>query len=502
MADAPTSIPASINYQDVLPVAVPAIARRRRFYPQNGTTFNPLGSQEIRVQIGSTNSLLDPVHSYLEFFLFNEHAGGHSVGLDLGGGHVLFSEIWVEQAGRVLARQDAHNRLHSGILSACQVSENGQLGESVTQGQRGLNNAGGGAVNQLLPAVPGQEGSVYINRQHNDVLEIPNGQGVRMTMSMPTGLFTQNKLLPLPLVSGNEPITLVFRMALPAQIGIWSGVPAHDAIRIDRFNYVAQLIEVGGDVIGQLRQMQGMTGGQLTISSTDIEHSQGVVPANTVGEFPIRVPMRKRSIKSLLFQMNSDDITNGAPGLNIHDIFNLSFGGNCSMANYQLKVGSVVYPPSPVECWGNTVARPRNANRRGECAMELAKAMGTLGYTNPTGRLCGITYGKNNDTAAGVAAGPLADGDNGDGAGATIAPGDLMNNCLCPFGLDLDAWQHTAIEGGVDSETMALETNLIINVDTDAGVTGSGDEIKNVHTYIIYDQHYYFNSDGTITFSN
>ena len=497
MADLPTAMPASINYQDVLPVAVPAIARRRRFYPQNGTTFNPLGTQEIRVQIGSPNSLLDPMHSYLEFYV--ENVSGHSLGLDRGGAHVFFQEISVEQSGRVLARQQAHNRLHAGILSATQVSTQGQLGESINQGQRGMNDGGGGAVNQMTPGgAPATTGDLYVNQRHNSVLELPNTQTARFTMQMPTGLFTQNKLIPLPLVSQSEPITLVFRLANPDQVGVWSGIPALNGLSFQRFNYCAQLIEVGGDVLGQLRQMQDMGRGQLTISTTDIEHSQGVVPAGAQGENPVRIPLRKRSVKSLFFQCNSDDITNAAPGIGIQDIYNLSFGGSMAMSSYQLKVGSVVYPPTPVNCFGVTFNRPAAASQRSECAMELAKAFGTLGFTTPTGNLSTLNYCVNNSTAAGVAAGPLSDGDNGDGA-ATIAPGNNQVQSVCPFGLDLDSFQHTAIEAGIDSETMALELNLLLTIDS---ATNSGDEDKNVHTYLLYDQHYYFNSDGSITISN
>ena len=492
-----SAIPASINYQDVLPVAVPAIARRRRFYPQNGTQFDNVGTSEIRVEIGSVNSLLDPQHSYIEFFVRNITAPAQTCGFDLGGGHVLFDEVWVEQGGRVLARQQAHNRLHAGILSACQVSENGQLTESITQGQRGLNSGAGGGGAQLAPfPQPASTGEQYVNRAHNTDVQVPNNGEVRMTMAMPTGLFTQDKLIPLPLVNPNEPITLVFSMDIAPNVGVWSGNPGFGGLQINRFNYVAQLIEVGGDVLGQLRQMRDMSGGQLTISTTDIEHSQGNVVANFNGEAMIRVPARRRSIKSLLFQCNSDDITNGPGGMQIWDFFNLSFGGSMNMTNYQLKCGSVVYPPQPVEAWGNNALNAAGL-QKGECVMELAKAIGTLGYTNPTGRLSSTTYCVNTNTPAGVAAGPNADGDNGDGANI-IAPAQGQITSVCPFGLDLESFQHTAIESGVDTETMALETTLMINI----GVITIGAEAKNVHTYLIYDQHYYFNADGSITFSN
>ena len=68
---------------------------------------------------------------------------------------------------------------------------------------------------------------------------------------------------------------------------------------------------------------------------------------------------------------------------------------------------------------------------------------------------------------------------------------------MCPFGLDLDAFQHTAIESGIDSETMAMETNLILTI----AAAGVGIEDKTVDSYLIFDRHYYFNSDGSVTMS-
>ena len=494
-------LPGSINYQDVLPVAVPAIARRRRYYPQNGTTFNHQGSSEIRIELPSTNSMMDPQHSYLEFRIQN--ASGFAFGADIGGGSIFFDEVSVEQGGRVLARQQAHNRLHAGILSVSQTNENGQLMESISEVQRGANDPGGGPQNQMVPVngAGALLGTSLSNRRHNANVQINAGESFLVTMPIPTGLFTQEKLLPLPLVSQSAPLTLVLKICDPAEVGVWTGnVAGTGAISFDRVNVVAQMIEVGSDVLQQFKQMQMMGGGQLSIHSTDIEHSQGVLPAGGgVGERIVRVPIRKRSIKSLLFQINSEDFTNaGGVATNKEAMYNLSFGGNANMGSYQLKVGSVVYPPTPIACWGPTGAAV-SPLQRGECAMELAKALGTLGFTNPTGRLAGITYGVLNDSAAALALGALADGDNGDGAGNIIGTQTNQVVSACPFGLDLDSFQHQAIEAGVDSETMALETNLILNIE---GAGGVGGEDKNVHTYLIYDQHYYFNSDGSITFSN
>ena len=496
--------PKSINYQDTLPMSVPAIARRRRFFPVNGPTFDFLGTDQIRIEIESTNSLCDVLHSYLEFDVTNN--SGLNLGWEECGAPVMFDRVSVEQGGRELSSLNAYNRLHAGVISSAQQTHDGAMTESITAGQRGHSlQAPAAQVNQMNPYVMGAPNTGQMHGlSGNDVRQFPNGTTARFTMPILSGLFKTDKLLPLPLVKQGAPITLVLSLTNPLNVGVWSGVPAFNSLPIVKCSYVAQLIEVGRDVIDQIRTVQADMGGQLAISSTDIEHNVGNLPATSVGDTPIRLPLRKRSMKSLWFLMQSDDYANGAAGLGPEDIYNMAFSGNANMDSYRLQVGSVSYPPEAINCWGNVaVAAGANAVladcNRSECAMELAKSFGSLAFTSPTGTLCTNTYGTN---ATAIAAPRLSDGDNGDGAGPpgnTQAPGTNMNKSVCPFGLDLDAFaQHVATQGGVDTETLSLESNLILNINA---VT-AGLEDKNVHMWVLYDQHYYFNANGMITYSN
>ena len=51
----------------------------------------------------------------------------------------------------------------------------------------------------------------------------------------------------------------------------------------------------------------------------------------------------------------------------------------------------------------------------------------------------------------------------------------------------------------MDVETLSQDTYLQLNWDN--GVN-SGAEDKIVHMWCLFDQHYYFNRDGSVTFSN
>ena len=66
-----TVLPRSIDYGATLPVGVPAIQRRRRFYPTTGAVFGPGQIEEIRIDLESSNQLLDPANSYLDFEVIN-----------------------------------------------------------------------------------------------------------------------------------------------------------------------------------------------------------------------------------------------------------------------------------------------------------------------------------------------------------------------------------------------------------------------------------------------
>lgn len=497
-------MPKSIDYSSVLPMSVPSVAKRRRFFPNNGPVFAVDGTSEIRIDISSPNALLDCSHSYLEFEFENQGLPGGAItmGLDIGGGAVFFDSLRVEQGGRVISETQEYNRLNAAVLAPLQDSYAARNTQAITEGQLSGQTAGANSTDPAL--VASARGDNNTSTRHNGAAASPAGVGPvgrrKMTMPIISGLFTQDKLVPLPLL--NEPLTLVLRCAQTSDLGIFSATPVQNgSVRIVRANYVAQLVEVGGDVINQFRTMRDMMGGQLALSGQDWVHTSDSIPVGATGEQIIRVPTRKRSIKSLFWVANSETFGTGSAQNNADQMYNLSFGGSCNASEFQLKVGSVVYPPTPIQCFGDTAAAGCE-NNRAECLQELSKAIGTLGITSSSGHgLNAITYASVGNTTAAAARANigLSNGDNGDGAGADFAPISGNPCSVCPFGIDLDAFQATAIEAGVDNETMAEEMNLIITIDPGAI---SGLETKTIHTWCCYDKHYYFNADGSLTFSD
>ena len=491
----PRVMPSTIDYSTMLPLSIPAMASRRKFFPSNGSTFSRQGNRQIRIEIGHPSALLDASHSYVEARISN--SGAQTFGPDLGGGNVYFENVRVEQAGKLLSYTQQSHRLHASILAPVQTNSEGLATEGCTESQRSYNTAGAASV---LPVAAAGTSEKYDLGVHNADAFHANATTMRVAFPITSGLFSQDKLIPLPLVDPNAPITLILDLADPQDVGVWNAAPGAADIVISEIAYIAHMIEVGPDVIQQFRQVQADMGGQIALSGQDWEYFSAVVPAGQGGQVALNCPARKRSIKSLFWCAQSNSLVNTTGPLADQSLlYNLSFAGSMSIESFQYQVGPILYPASnPVRCWNNTRALAGavigHEFNRSEAVMELAKAVGTMSKTNPTGVLSTVNYGT--DLAG------LASGDNGTapgGGGATLAPASDEKYCVCPFGLSTDSFKRDIAESGIDTQTLAQDTNLLLNW---AANDDSGLEDKVVHMWTLFNQHYYFNSDGSVSYSN
>ena len=139
---------------------------------------------------------------------------------------------------------------------------------------------------------------------------------------------------------------------------------------------------------------------------------------------------------------------------------------------YQLKIGSVVYPPTPVKCGFVNGAVANVVGNRSEALMELAKAFGSVGGTKGMGRLGQVVYGRTEDGVV----------DSGN------------SHSFTPFGLDLEAFQRVAIESGVNTADRSLPISLILNY-------AQAPTPTNVDVYVLADALFYINADGSMSVS-
>ena len=123
-------LPSTIDYSDVLPMSVPAVSRRRKFYPVNGGEFAAQALNEIRIPLDSQTALCDVDHSYLQFTVTNTNAAA-TLSLDAGGAAMFWSRVRIEQAGKVLSDTNEYNRLMASVLNPCVETRGGRIAASV-----------------------------------------------------------------------------------------------------------------------------------------------------------------------------------------------------------------------------------------------------------------------------------------------------------------------------------------------------------------------------------
>jgi hypothetical protein len=463
-------LPSNVDYTKILPLAVESRSHRRSFFPTNGQSFTSDGNNIIRIDV-SASAFLDPKHSYLRFRFTNRSAT--TLGFDFGGGHGFLRRLRIEQAGNVLSDCQNYNKLMSAIVLPSQCSLEAVGHRSITEGIRFANQHGA----SMAPAPPAEStGTISISPAPDSTQITANAGGAdTYTFCIPLmqGLLgsTQDKMVPLQLL-GSSPVTIEIELAPFLDVGVFNVAPGA-GYTIDQVRYLAQLVEVGPEVDAQLRMVQEVSGGRLVLNGVDYTHFAGSISAGATGLNVINVPARRKSMKSLFFVGASQTY-----GGNQHTFANLSYGGNFNAKSFQMKIGSVLHPATPIEANLNTPA-----GNRSEVLSELAKCWGTLSSVNGVGVLCAANYATTDCDVAGMAV------DVGPGAGPT------QSLRFAPFGIDLEAFQRTAIESGVNTADRSLPISLMIDI------AAANAQAINVDAFVAYDSLYFIDETGTIRVS-
>lgn len=473
-----SGVPDSIDYGAILPMAVESRVRRRGFVPSNGASFVSNGNNIIEIPV-SSSAFLDTKHSALRFTMLN--TTGQTFGVDFGGGHGFIERLRILQGGAVLSDCREYGRLMSSIILPCQGDESSLSTRSIKEGQRYANSAVAGGAGVLTPALAAEITGATVNTPTNandSTAAAAAGSAYTFSIPLMNGLLgtTQDKLVPLFLLN-SSPIVIEITMAQSADVGVWGGVPG--GYTLNNIRYMASLVETGPAVEEQIRMVQQASGGRLVLNGVDYTHHTGNIAANVRGRVSLPIPVRKKSIKSVLFVGASETFGGGAGA--ITNRFNLSFGGHLNVVDYQLTVGSRRVPEIPIRF---NAALLGATNNKGTYLTELAKCFGETGSAHGLGVMSRI----NNSNTAGTTAGMQVPS-----AGGAV----LNTHRFCPFGIDCEAFQPDgkgggALESGIDtaSDSKPLALNLDIGLAIAENVV--------VDMFVVHDSIYFIDSVGAL----
>ena len=482
--DTGRKLPRNANYMDHLPLALPSMAKRRVFFPVNGSSFTATGNNIIRIDL-TAEAFLDTKNSYLSFRFNN--TTGQACGIDYGGGYSFIRRLRVEQAGNILTDCNSYNKLMSSILLPCQGDKDNVKSRSVSEAVVRFNNdkANGNATAPCPAAdlsgasltTPANGAGLILNNAVAPPGAPTAGSVATINIPLVNGLLGvgQDKMIPLQLL-GSSPITIEIELAPTLDIGVFGAAPANP-YTIDNVRYVASLVETPPALDEQLRMVQEQSGGAIMLSGIDYTHFQGTISQGATGQQNINVPARRRSIKSILWAGASQNFVAG--GGNAQDVrYNLSFGGNFNMTEYSVKVGSIQYPSEPVQCQYGLAAGPDGV--RGEHVAELEKCFGTLGSTIGLGSLSTTNFALVDCDVANMT--------------AVVAPGAAdATHLFCPFGIDMESFQRvSAGHDGVNTADRATPISLQLTIGAAAA------DAITIDAYVVYDSLFYIDASGAI----
>ena len=482
------SVPQSIDYTSILPMAVESRVRRRGFVPSNGASFVSTQNNIIEIPV-SASAFLDTKHSFLRFNLLN--TVGQSFGVDFGGGHSFIRRLRVLQGGTVLSDCREYHRLMSSIILPCQGDQSSLSTRSIKEGQRYGNSAAGGAAGGVLDPSDFVAAAASANAELtgacfntptnalDSTAAAAAGSSYVFSIPLMNGLVgtTQDKLLPLFLLN-SAPLVIEITLADAVDTGVWAANPAA-GYTINDVRYMASLVETGPAVEEQIRMVQANSNGRLVLNGVDYTHHPGQISSGAQGRVSIPIPVRKKSIKSVLFVAAGTTFAGGAGAKN--NLYNLSFGGHLNVSEYQLSFGSRRIPEIPI---GFQAAGLGALILKAQYFEELAKCFGSTKSAHGLGIMSRI----NNSTNPGVTGGMALPSAGG---------AAMVSHKFCPFGIDCEAFQPDgkgggALESGID--TASTSTPLALNIDIQLAQAAN----MLVDIYVVHDSLYFIDQVGNL----
>jgi hypothetical protein len=505
--------PPSLNYDNILPLAIESRSNRRTFVPQNGTVFsNTTGATIVRIDVNA-DSMLDCAHSYLSCEILNESGATNTLSLE------QFCPAWIqrlriESGGVVIEDINEYARLYAMmVLNQCpkdyivnNLSQQGlysiphstafmSAGNGFTSAVNdvtcfshsavSVTDAGGGTGDLTELQYPSAAQLIVQGRTIAGVVGIAAGVGNQPTagglvtngfnykindgavkkQSFPllSGFLNMDKYLPLIMM--NAGFTIEIHLADARRIGVAmveSGAVANilqagvePVWSVRSIEYVAHLIDLDRAFYDRLRMVMEQSGGVLQLAGQTYRHFASQTPAN-VGPHTISIPARVKSVKSIFATFLANAQRNAVGS------FSSSVFQRGNVSSFRFEIGSVRYPQKDV------VTGP-------ESLVELQKAFGKLGdYQHQMAY--GLKHCFNNGTQR--------------------SPHTVNQQSLSAFtiGYDFEAFQRVSLEAGINTADRSLPINLIYSKD------GAG-AITHVDVFVLCDAIYYINLDGTVSVS-
>jgi len=455
--------PKEVNYQDILPLALPSSSNRRKFMPQNGQKFSPNGTNIIRIDVNA-DSMLDASHSYLQVDLENTCTTDDAcVAPDTA--CPFIKRLRIESGGITLEDTFEYGRLMA-LLEYAQFAPDNYTQEYSVLMNQSMKIAARPGVNAGAAT---NAGAYHLQPCYND--NVTDGAGrilenEKRTYCIPLVSAILNCEKYIPLILMNAGLTIEITLAPATEIGVWTattdvatGLTTGD-YELSNVSYVAHLVDMDRSFYDALRGEMALSG-SVAIHGQTWKHYGATINANDTSPV-INIPARAKSIKSI-FSTFRDATTSTNEAAN-----NLEFSTGVlqrqNISSWQYKVGSVAYPQASVAV-SNTELAPT--------LCEVLKAFGKLGDISTNTLFSKLSFSANVTNAV-----------------ATLVGSNLQTFCIA---YDCEGFQKSALESGINTAERALPISLELTRSAATAHSVTNDN------YVCADAFFYVNADGTLT---
>jgi hypothetical protein len=431
--------PQNLDYS-LLPLGTKAVAKARKFQPNNGATFSPTNNI-TRIPLNTTG-FCDGQHSYLSFQVtFNTSSAGADVFYD-NTGQSFINTIRIEGSDGSQLEYITNYNVLVNAMEDLQVGNDHQLslgnlfeGSPISNGRKAYPVAG-------------------------DLLA--NGATRTFNVKLLTAFLNNDKYLPLGFVSGGGVVLEITWEQSPSVCLMSRTSPASVVnYSIGNIAYIAQIVEMDTGFNDAFRGLLAEQGGVQFHGSSYREHTYAYEANASARSISIPVSERAKSIKSMFLvqrvpaQFALAQYTLGQRTLN-------------ALSSWQTRWGGNVYPTNVVSV---------SASNPGESGAELVKAIASLGNVAQGSFINFGNYTRLYNSA----------GDDGE----TPACGFL--------GLDVEAFAQAShvLESGIDSASLALPISWELQFGAGGAPTGS----VTCNTFCLVDVIFTLDAQGLLSVS-
>lgn len=319
------ALPSSMRYALGNADAIPSSTTERMFSANNGNSFSPTGSNEIRIPVQASEGFLDTAKHYLFFTIQNGSAAAKFLDGDIS---AIIEQVRITSQGVELERLDDYALLHNYKKL---------YNQSYTE--REMRNAKSGGPSFVATPAGADFANLTINLENSVVgAQITNAESANFCVQLDSGFLMGHHKKALPMGMAEFEIVIRLNSGSTALVSVADAANIY-TITNPRFYCPVYKIE-DMNVLNQYKMLASQRG--ISWSGDTNKLYMGSLGNNGAATQTIQINDRSLSLKSLITMIR--------PAASVGtQALTLSSSCITGVSQYHYKIGGMNYPQVPID---------------------------------------------------------------------------------------------------------------------------------------------------------